>query len=134
MATRRDWGQPQVGGQGFARTVKTIGRRVIINAADDVAAGVVGAFTLPPGFVATAILCISSAFAAGLTFTVGDAAVANRFLTTGVPGATNVTLNPAGGLLYKTPAETEVLITVGAPAAGNVPGTIDLYITGFIDN
>jgi hypothetical protein len=81
----------------------------------------------------TSILCISSAFAAGLAFTVGDANSANRYLTTGVAAATNTTL-AAAGLLFKAPAETEVLVTIGTQAAGNVTGTIDLYLTGFIDN
>ena len=133
MAYRKDWGQPQVGGQGFARTVKTIGRRVNIGAADDVTGNVVGAFTLPPGFTATGIIAISSAFAAGLAFTVGDAGSANRYLTTGVAGATNVTL-AAAGLLFKNTVENEVLVTIGTQAAGNVVGTIDLYLIGFIDN
>src|SRR5262245_9166474 len=133
MAYRKDWAQPNVGGQGFARTVKTLGRRVNISAQDDVTGNVVGAFTLPPNFVATRILAISSAFAAGLAFTVGDAGSANRFLTTGVAAATNTTL-AAAGLLYKSAVENEILLTIGTQAAGNVAGTVDLYITGFIDN
>jgi hypothetical protein len=68
-----------------------------------------------------------------LAFTVGDINSANRFLTTGVAAATNTTL-AAAGLLYKAPAETEVLITIGTQAAGNVVGTLDTYLTGFIDN
>ena len=133
MAYRKDWGQPQVGGQGFARTMKTIGRRVNVGTTDDVAGNVLGAFTIPAGFVVTGILAVSSAFAAGLAFTVGDANSANRYLTTGVGAATNTTL-AAAGLLFKAPAETEVQVAIGTAAAGNVAGTIDLYLTGFIDN
>jgi len=128
MAYRKDWGQPQVGGQGFARTMKTIGRVANVLAAD-YTAGVIGAFTLPPGFTVTSIICVSSAMAA-IAFTVGDAALANRYIATGLTGATNVTLN-GPGFLFKNTAETEVLITL---SAGSVAGTIGLYITGFIDN
>jgi hypothetical protein len=133
MVYRKDWSQSQVGGQGFARTVKTLGRRINVSATDDVTGNTVGAFTLPPGFTVTSILCISSAFAAGLAFTVGDAGSANRYLTTGVVSATNTTLATTG-LLYKAPAETEVIVTIGTQATGNATGTIDLYLTGFIDN
>lgn len=133
MVYRKDWSQSQVGGQGFARTVKTLGRRVVVGTVDDVTGNTVGAFTIPPGFTVTGILCVSSAFAAGLAFTVGDAGSANRYLTTGVAAATNITL-AAAGLLYKAPAETEVIVTIGTQAAGNVAGTLDVYLTGFIDN
>lgn len=136
MVYRKDWSQPQTGAQGFARTVKTIGRRVTLSAGatgDDVTGNVLGAFTLPPGFVVTGVLCVSSAFAAGLVFTVGDPGSANRYITAGAPGATNTTL-AATGLLYKTFSETEVQITIGTQAAGNVAGTIDLYLIGFIDS
>jgi hypothetical protein len=133
MVYRKDWSQPQVGGQGFARTMKTIGRRVNVSATDDVTGNTVGAFTIPAGFVVTSILCVSSAFAAGLAFTVGDINSANRYLTTGVAAATNTTL-AAAGLLFKAPAETEVLVTIGTQAAGNVVGTLDTYLTGYIDN
>jgi hypothetical protein len=50
-----------------------------------------------------------------------------------VAAATNVTL-AAAGLLYKAPSETEVLVTIGTQAAGNVVGTLDTYLTGYIDN
>jgi hypothetical protein len=133
MAYRKDWNQPQIGGQGFARTVKTIGRRVTIGTADDVTGNTVGAFTIPVGFTVTGVLCVSSAFAAGLAFTVGTLANANIFVTTGVAAATNVTL-AAAGLLFKPTVETEVIVTIGTQAAGNVAGTLDVYLIGFIDN
>jgi hypothetical protein len=131
MAYRKDWGNtPNIGPQGFARTMKTLGRVVTVNAADYTGMpNTIGAFTLPPGFTVTSIIAISSAMAA-INFSVGDSGAASRYLTTGVTGATNITLATAG-LLYKNTAETEVLITV---TAGSVAGTIGLYITGFIDN
>ena len=133
MAYRKDWAQPQTGGQGYARTMKTIGRRVNVNTVDDTTGNTVGAFTVQPGFVVTGVLVVSSAFAAGLAFTVGDAGSANRYITTGVVSATNTTL-AAAGLLFKNLTETEILITIGTQAAGNVVGTLDTYLTGFIDN
>jgi hypothetical protein len=131
MAYRKDWGNsPNIGPQGFARTMKTLGRVVNVAAADYTAMpNTIGAFTLPPGFVVTSIICVSSAMAA-IAFTVGDATVDNRYIATGVTGATNVTLNTPG-LLFKNATETEVLIKV---TAGSVAGTIGLWITGFIDN
>ena len=131
MAYRKDWGNsPQIGGQGFARTVKTIGRAVTISAADSVSTNTVGAFTVPAGFTVTSIIVISTALGS-IAFTIGDSGSANRYLTTGVQSATNVTLATAG-LLYKNTTETEVLITIGTGAA--TAGTITVYITGFIDN
>ena len=56
MVYRKDWAQSQTGGQGFARTMKTLGRRVNVSATDDVTGNTVGAFTVPPGFVVTGIL------------------------------------------------------------------------------
>ena len=56
--TRKDWSQPQGGGQGFARTMKTFGRVVTIGTADNVTGSSIGAFTVPAGFVVTSILAV----------------------------------------------------------------------------
>jgi hypothetical protein len=133
MAYRKDWTQSQIGGAGFARTSKTLGRRVNVSTTDDVSGNTVGAFTVPPGFTVTGVTVVSSAFAAGLAFTVGDAGSANRYITAGAAAATNTTLATTG-LLYKNLTETEIIITIGTQAAGNVAGTLDTYLTGFIDN
>jgi len=129
MAYRKDWGNsPQIGPQGFARTMKTIGRVVTV-ATTDYTTGVIGAFTLPAGFTVVSIICVSTAMAA-IAFKVGDSVDVDRYIVTGLTGATNTTLD-AAGYLYKNTAETEVLVTL---SAGSVAGTITIYITGFIDN
>jgi hypothetical protein len=139
MAYRKDWGNtPQVGPQGFARTVKTIGRAVTIGTTDNVTGNTVGAFTVPPGFTVQSLYAVSSDLdsGAGMVVNIGDSAVAARLLSASALGqnTTAVTTVAAAGLLYKYTAETEILITISTQAATPVAGTITIYLTGFIDN
>ncbi len=138
MALRRDYGQPQQGDTGFARTMKTYGRRVNLVAADLVTTNNVGAFKVPPGFVITGILAIASDMDTNgsptITIKVGDAGDDDRYLTAsniGPAGGTCTTL-ASTGLLFQTTSETEILVGFGANAATGVAGTLDLYLTGFI--
>jgi hypothetical protein len=111
--------------------VKTIGRTVNVSVADGTTPpNTVGAFTVPAGFVVTGVIAVSSVMAS-LVFTVGDAGSGNRYITAGGSGATNTTL-AATGLLFKNVTETEILITVTTGSAA--PGTVQLFLTGFIDN
>jgi hypothetical protein len=134
MAYRKDWGQPQAGHQGFFRTVKTIGKRVTITLADNVSGGVVGVFTVPAGFVVTGILMIATAMGTGMVINVGDSVI-NRYVAASAVGAAGGTVNtlPVTGLLYKNLVETEIQIGIGTAGSPAVAGTIDLYLTGFID-
>jgi hypothetical protein len=137
MAYRKDWVQPQVGPQGFARTVKTFGRTVNVTAADNVtaAATVLGAFTVPAGFVVTSVLAISTVLGAGMVYNVGDAGLATRYLSAASGAAiTPVTALQTAGLLYKNPAETEILVAITTGGAAAPAGSIQLYLTGYIDN
>jgi hypothetical protein len=53
MTTRTDFTQPQTGLQGDARSVKMLGRRVTLAAADLVTGNIVEAFVVPAGFTVT---------------------------------------------------------------------------------
>jgi hypothetical protein len=135
MTYRKDWTQPQAGGQGFARTVKTLGRRVAISATDNVSGNAIGAFTVPAGFVVTGILVVATALGTGAVINVGDSTI-NRYLaasTIAAAGGT-VTALAATGLLFKNTTETEVQIGIGTGGSAAPAGTIDLYLIGFIDN
>jgi hypothetical protein len=140
MAYRKDWVQPSTGGQGFARTMKTLGRSVNFLVADNTINNTIGAFTVPPGFVVTSILAVPTDLDTGttLTLSVGDANTPARYLSASTMGQagtlTSTALTTATGLLFKNLIETEILITIAAAATGATAGTIGLYLTGFIDN
>jgi hypothetical protein len=138
MATRQDYVQPQAGGQGFARTNKTFGRRVTLLAADLVAANVVAAFKVPAGFTVTGIIAVATDMDSNgsptLALSVGDSGSSVRHLsssTIGQAGTTTQTLATTG-LLYQHTAETEILVTVTTGSATAVAGTLDLYLVGFM--
>lgn len=138
MSYRKDWGQPQVGGQGFARNTKTIGRLVTLSATDLVTGNTVGAFTVPAGFVVTGIIAVPTDMDSGsaLTLSVGDAASGTRYLNASTMGqaATTTTTLASTGLLFKNTVETEILVTCTLQGASSVAGTLDLRLVGYIDN
>lgn len=138
MATRQDYVQPQPGGQGFARTMKTFGRRVTMLAADLVTAGVVTAFKVPAGFTVTGIIAVATDMDTNgsptLALSVGDAGSSVRYLsssTIGQAGTTTQTLATTG-LLFQNTAETEILVTMTTGSATAAAGTLDLYLVGFM--
>lgn len=137
MAYRKDWAQPQVGGQGFARTMKTIGRTVTVSVADNVTGNTVGAFMLPAGFVVTGLLGSATDMDTGaaMLITVGDAASANRYVASVSAQAAIASWTLAStGLLFKNTVDTEVLITIATQAATPAAGTATLLFTGYMDN
>lgn len=135
MAYRKDWGQPQAGLQGEARTRKLFGRTVTISVADNVTGNTVGAFMVPAGFTVTGIFGSATDMDSGaaMLITVGDSGSANRLVTSVSAQAaiTSFTL-AAAGLLYTYPTDTEVLITIATQAATAVAGTVTFYLEGFI--
>lgn len=136
MAYRKDWGQPQAGGQGFARTRKMFGRTVALAVADLVTGNTVGAFMVPKGFVVTGIIAAASDMDSGtaLTLSVGDAASGTRYLsaaTIGQGGTTGQTL-ASTGLLFENTADTEILVTVTLQPAAAAAGTLGLYLDGYM--
>lgn len=137
MAYRKDWTQPQVGGQGFARTNKTIGRTVAISVADNVTGNTIGAFTVPAGFVVTGIIAVATDMDSGtaMLLNIGDAGSASRYFSgLNTQAAITTQTLASTGLLFKNTVETEVLITIGTQAGTAVAGTVDLRLVGYIDN
>lgn len=139
MSYRKDWGQPQQGGQGFARTRKTFGRVVALAVADLVTANTVGAFMVPAGFVVDGIIAVATDMdtgSAALTLSVGDSGSGTRYLSASTIGqaGTSTTTLASTGLLYKNTVDTEILITVTLQPATAAAGTVSLYLQGFMDN
>lgn len=138
MATRVDYRQPQAGGVGYARTMKTFGRRVTMKTTDLALNAVVAAFKVPAGFTVTGIIAVATDLDTGgsatLALSVGDSGSATRHLsssTIGQAGTSTQTL-ASTGLLYQYTADTEILITASTAAATAAAGTIDLYLIGFM--
>lgn len=140
MTTRTDFGQPQVGLQGDARTNKTFGRRVTLAATDLVTGNIVEAFVVPAGFTVTEILAVASDMDSGaaLTLSVGDAASGTRFLNASTVGQAGGIVTafttPAGGtnVLFTYNTDTKILVTCTLQGAASVAGTLDLYLKGFV--
>lgn len=138
MADRSAYRQPQAGSQGFARTMKAFGGQAALVAGDLALNKTVALFVVPKGFVLTGVAVtvpdMDTNGSPTLVFAIGDAAVADRFITgatTGQAGGTNTTL-AATGLNYEFTADTEIVwktTTASATAAG---GTVAAYLFGFI--
>jgi len=131
MTYRKDWGQPQIGPEGFVGTAKTIGRVVSLSTADLVTGNTVGAFKVPAGFTVTGIIASATDMDSGsaaLTLSVGDAASGTRYLsasTIGQAGTSTQTM-ASTGLLFLNVTDTEILITVTLQPATAVAGTVAL--------
>jgi hypothetical protein len=144
MAARIAYKQPQAGSQGFARTRKVIGGAANVGgtaqATDLLVVGAQTAlFRIPKDFVVTGwfgpnIPKLDSG--AALTFNLGDAANPTRFLSASTVGQAGGALPafPAGALYYQYPADTDMLLTVVAAAAGAQanPNPVTIYLEGFI--
>ena len=135
MAYRKDWVQPQVGLQGFARTMKAYGRKVNIAVADiNTLGNTIGLFVIPKDFVITGMIGPQvPAFGTSFTYSLGDAGSSNRYLTA-TSGATAAALAAmaATGMFFRTTADTEILLAVTAAAtAAQAAGVLELYFTGF---
>ena len=135
MTYRRDWGQPQVGPMGFESTMKTIGRVVTINTADNVTGNTIGAFKVPAGFTVTGIFGSATDMDSGaaMLITIGDAGSANRYVTSlnTQAAVTSLTL-AAAGLLFLNVTDTEILITIATQAGTALAGTVTIYLVGFM--
>jgi hypothetical protein len=136
MTYRKDWGQPQVGQEGFLGTMKCIGRVVTLAAADLVTGQTVGAFKVPAGFTVTGIIAVPTDMDSGaaLLLSVGDAASGTRYLSSSTMGqaATTVTTLAATGLLFLNTVDTEIIVTCTLQGSSSVAGTLALYLQGFI--
>jgi len=138
MADRSAWTQPQVGKQGFARTMKCFGSDVALVAADLALNATVGLFKVPAGFVLTSLSVVvpdmDTNGAPALVFAIGDAGVADRFITgatTGQAGGTNTTL-AATGLNYEFTDDTEIVWKSTTASATAAAGTIKPRFFGYM--
>jgi hypothetical protein len=137
MVYRKDWGQPQPGGQGFIRTAKVFGRKVNISAADLAAGGVVGMFQVPRYFLVLGAFGNVSKLDTGavaLKFDIGDPGLANRFLaasTAGQAGGTITTL-AATGFNYPIYSETEIQFALNTAPGAAAAGILEYYLWGTI--
>jgi hypothetical protein len=139
MADRNAYRQPQVGNQGFSRTMKCLGDDVALVAADLALNATVALFVAPKGFVLTSLSVVTPDMDTNgsptLTFAVGDAGDDDRFIatgaTTGQAGGTNTTL-AATGLNYEFTADTEIVWKTAAAAATAAAGTIKPRFFGYM--
>jgi hypothetical protein len=122
---------------GFMRTAKAYGRKVNIAAADLGAGGVVGMFRLPPFFLVLGAYGTVTKLDTGtvaLTFNIGDAGSANRYLaasTAGQAGGTITTL-AATGFNYPIYNETEIQFATAALPGAAAAGILEYYLWGTI--
>lgn len=138
MADRNAYGQPQIGNQGFARTVKTLGGAFPVLTTDLALNRTTGLFVVPRGFVCTGIyLALTDVDTNGVptvSVTLGDAGDDDRFVAAsniGQAGGSTTTL-AATGLYYEFTADTEVFLKATTAAATAAAGTVTAYMTGFI--
>ena len=138
MADRIAYAQPQAGGQGFARTMKTFGGAVALLATDPVTGNTVRLLKVPRGFVCTGVyLALTDIDTNGtptVAVTLGDAASAARLVassTIGQAGGSTTTL-AATGLYYQFTDDTDIVLAFGTGAATAAAGTATCYLSGFM--
>jgi len=138
MADRNAYTQPQVGPQGFGRTMKCLGSDVALLTTDLALNRTTGLFIVPKGFVLTSLSVVvpdlDTNGAPALVFALGDAADDDRFITaatTGQAGGTNTTL-AATGLNYEFTDDTEVFFKATTAAATAAAGTIKPRFFGYM--
>lgn len=138
MADRNAYGQPQVGGQGFARTMKTLGGALAILATDLALNRTTALFVVPKGFVATGVYLAATDMDTNgsptIALKLGDAGDDDRFVaasTIAQAGGSTTTL-ASTGLYYEFTQDTEIVLTASTAAATAVAGTVTAYLTGFM--
>jgi len=138
MPDRNAFRQPQVGGQGFARTMKCIGSDVPLVTGDLAVNKTVGLFVVPKGFVLTSLSVVvpdlDTGGSAAIVFAIGDAGDDDRFIsgaTTGQAGGTNTTL-AATGLNYEFTEDTLIVWKTSTAAATAAAGTIKPRFFGYM--
>jgi hypothetical protein len=141
MSTRIAYSQTTpIAWHGAYRNLKAYGGATSLLPADLAAGQVVALFTVPKGFTVTDLNFDVTKLDAGatpaLTFSIGDAANAGRFLA-GSNAAQSAEAEAdtmvAGCLGFKFTSDTDILFTVGTGAATPAAGTLTLFLKGFID-
>jgi hypothetical protein len=138
MPDRNAFTQPQIGGQGFARTMKCLGSDTALLTTDLALNRTVGLFMAPKGFVLTSLSVVvpdlDTNGAPALVFAIGDASDDDRFITaatTGQAGGTNTTL-AATGLNYEFAEDTLIVWKSTTAAATAAAGTIKPRFFGYM--
>jgi len=136
MVYRKDWGQPQQGAEGFARTMKVYGRKVNLSAADLGTTGnVIGLFMLPGKFVVVDMFGPAvPALGTALVFSLGDPGNTARYLSASSIGAAGGALPAmaATGPFFRTFLDTEVQMLITTQSSAPAAGILELYFRGFI--
>lgn len=138
MPDRRGYRQPQVGAQGFARTMKALGGPVSLVATDLAVNKTVGLFVVPKGFVLTSLSVTATDMdtngTAALVFSIGDAGDPDRFVdsaNTAQAGGTTTTL-AAAGAGYEFTEDTEIVWVTEVAAATAAAGTVSATFFGYV--
>lgn len=138
MPDRNAFRQPQISGQGFARTMKVLGSDANLVAGDLALNKTVGLFVIPKGFVLTGVSVVvpdlDTNGSPTITFAIGDTADDDRFIsaaTTGQAGGTNTTL-AATGLNYEFTEDTLIVWTTKTASATAAAGTIKPRFFGYM--
>jgi len=138
MADRVAYTQPQVGNQGFARTMKTLGGPLALVAADAATGNTVQVLKAPKGFVVTGVyLALTDIDTNGtptVSVTLGDAGDDDRFVAAsniGQAGGSTTTL-ASTGLYYEFTTDTDIALKFATGSATAVAGTVTAYLTGFM--
>ena len=135
MVYRKDWGQPQQGAQGFARTMKAYGRKVNLSAIDlGTTNNVIGAFMVPGGFQIVGLIGPAvPALGTALVLSIGDAGLANRYLsgsTIGAAGGPMPAMATTG--FFRTFSDTEIQILIATQSSAPVAGILEFYLYGMV--
>lgn len=138
MVYRKDWGQPQQGGQGFARTMKVFGRKINISATDLATINnVVGCFQVPAGFVLLGTYAPNVPdldTGAALTISIGDVTLPTRLVNASAVGQAGGAFPAlaAGAQFFRYPTDTEIILTATAAAAGGIAAVLEFYLFGYM--
>lgn len=138
MADRIGYVQPQVGNQGFARTVKTLGGPIALLTTDEATGNTVQVMKVPKGFVVTgvylALTDIDTNGSPTVSVTLGDAGDDDRFVAAsniGQAGGSTTTL-ASTGLYYEFTTDTDIALKFATGSATAAAGTVTTYLTGFM--
>lgn len=140
MAPRIAYRQPQVGGQGFARTKKVLGGTFALATTDLALAAQTAIIKAPAGFTVTNLYAASTDMDTNasptLTLSLGDAASLVRLLSSSTIGqaGTSTSTVAATGLYYTFPVETDIIVSATLAAATAAAGTLTVYLEGFMAN
>ncbi len=140
MAPRIAYTQPQVGGQGFARTKKVLGGAFALVAADLALAAQTAIIRVPAGFTATSLYASATDMDTNgsptLALSIGDSGSLVRLLSSSTIGqaGTSTSTIATTGLYYTFAVDTDIIVSATVAAATAAAGTLTAYLEGFMAN